>query len=67
MKLTQEQKQALHPINILVFFLSLYVIIALVVDTFFPLSREISSLLHDIDYVVCAIFFVDFLHRFFFR
>jgi voltage-gated potassium channel len=65
MKLTQEQKQALHPINILVFFLSLYVIVALVVDTFFPLSREISSLLHDIDYVVCAIFFVDFLHRLF--
>ena len=65
MKLTSEQKQALHPINILVFFLSLYVIIALVVDTFFPLSKEMSALLHDIDYAVCAIFFIDFLYRLF--
>lgn len=65
MTLTKEQKQALHPINILVFFLSLYVIIALVVDTFFPLSPEIHSLLIDIDYAVCAIFFIDFLYRFF--
>ena len=65
MTLTKEQKQALHPINILVFFLSLYVIVALVVDTFFPLSPEVHSLLIDIDYAVCAIFFIDFLYRFF--
>lgn len=65
MHLTPEQKQALHPINIIVFFLSLYVIVALLVDTFFPLSYEVSRLLHDIDYVICAIFFIDFLHRLF--
>jgi voltage-gated potassium channel len=65
MTLTKEQKQALHPINILVFFLSLYIIIALVVDTFFPLSKEVHLLLQDIDYAVCAIFFIDFLYRFF--
>ncbi|HEX8315194.1 MAG TPA: ion transporter [Flavisolibacter sp.] len=65
MQLTKEQKQALHPINIIVFFLSLYVIIALIVDTFFPLSAEVSTLLHEIDYVICLIFFIDFLHRFF--
>lgn len=65
MTLTKEQKQALHPINILVFFLSLYVIVALVVDTFFHLSPEMHALLVDIDYAVCVIFFIDFLHRFF--
>lgn len=65
MHLTKEQKQALHPINIIVFFLSVYVIIALVVDTFFPLSAEMSTLLREIDYAICLIFFVDFLHRFF--
>lgn len=65
MRLTKEQKQALHPINIIVFFLSLYVIVALIVDTFFPLSAEMSTLLHEIDYVICLIFFIDFLHRFF--
>jgi voltage-gated potassium channel len=65
MQLTKEQKQALHPINIIVFFLSLYVIVALVVDTFFPLSTEVSTLLHEIDYVICLVFFTDFLHRLF--
>src|SRR5688572_8402806 len=65
MHLTKEQKQALHPINIVVFFLSVYVIIALIIDTFFPLSKEVSRLLHEIDYVICVIFFIDFLHRLF--
>ena len=65
MHLTAEQKQALHPINIIVFFLSLYVIVALIVDTFFPLSAEVSRLLHDVDYAICIVFFIDFLHRFF--
>ena len=65
MHLTAEQKQALHPINIIVFFLSLYVIVALIVDTFFPLSAEVSRLLHDVDYAICVVFFIDFLHRFF--
>lgn len=65
MHLTKEQKQALHPINIIVFFLSLYVIVALIIDTFFPLSKEMSTLLHEIDYIICFIFFIDFLHRLF--
>jgi voltage-gated potassium channel len=65
MHLTKEQKQALHPINIIVFFLSLYVIVALVVDTFFKLSPEVHTLLQNIDYVICLIFFIDFLHRVF--
>ena len=63
MHLTKEQKQALHPINIIVFFLSVYVIVALVVDTVFKLSPEVHKLLVDIDYIICIVFFVDFLHR----
>ncbi len=63
MQLTPEQKQALHPINIIVFFLSLFVIVALILNAF--LSTEVKKLLHDIDYVICVVFFVDFLHRFF--
>jgi len=65
MHLTKEQKQALHPMNIIVFFLSVYVVIALIVDTFFPLSKEMSTLLREIDFVICLIFFIDFLYRFF--
>lgn len=65
MKLSHEQKQALHPVNIIVFFISLYVIIALVIDTFFPLSKEVSALLLKIDHAVCLIFFMDFWYRLF--
>lgn len=65
MPLTKEQKQALHPINVFVFFLSLYVVVAAVVDTFFPLSKEVHVLLHEVEYAVCFIFFIDFLHRLF--
>ena len=63
MHLTAEQKKALHPINIIVFFLSVYVIIALIIDTFFPLSKEVRTLLHEIDYVICLIFFIDFFFQ----
>lgn len=65
MHLTKEQKQALHPINIIVFFLSVYVIVVLIIDTFFTLPIEVKRLLHDIDYVICAVFFIDFLYRLF--
>lgn len=66
MHLTKEQKEVLHPINIIVFFLSVYVIIALLVSTFLiPKGSEVHQLLNDIDHGVCVIFFIDFLHRFF--
>lgn len=65
MHLTKEQKEVLHPINIIVFFLSVYVIIALIATACFKLPAEVKLLLKDIDKGVCVIFFVDFLYRFF--
>lgn len=65
MKLTLSQKQALHPFNIIIFVLSLYVVVALVIDVLVPLPYETSRLLHDIDRVICIFFFIDFLVRFF--
>src|SRR5215207_8779347 len=65
MRISIKQRQALHPFNLLVFILSVYVIIALLVDAFTRLSHETSKLLHDIDHAICVIFFVDFLVRFF--
>jgi len=65
MHLTREQKEALHPINIIVFFLSVYVIIALVFSFFIDRRSETHKLLEYIDHGVCVIFFIDFLHRFF--
>jgi voltage-gated potassium channel len=60
-----KQRQALHPFNLLIFILSVYVIIALLVDAFAKLSPETSKLLRDIDHAICVIFFIDFLTRFF--
>lgn len=65
MPLSKEQKQALHPINVIVFFLSLYVILAVIADTCLTLSPEMHNLLRDVEYVVCLVFFIDFLYRFF--
>src|SRR5690349_5360407 len=65
MHITIKQKQALHPFNILLFVLSLYVVGALVVNALFRLSTETSRLLHDIDHAICVVFFIDFLVRFF--
>jgi voltage-gated potassium channel len=65
MHITIKQKQALHPFNILLFILSMFVVISLVIDAFINLSVETSALLHDIDHFICAVFFVDFLIRFF--
>jgi voltage-gated potassium channel len=51
-------------INLLVLVLSIYVLIALLVDSFFTLSTETSSLLNYIDVAICAFFFLDFCVRF---
>ena len=65
MHFSLKQKQALHPFNILIFVLSIYVIFALLIDAFVKLSPETSQLLRDIDHSICVIFFIDFLTRFF--
>ena len=65
MRIGLKQKQALHPFNVLVFVLSIYVIVTLVIDAFSKLSPETIKLLRDIDYGICVIFFADFLIRFF--
>jgi len=65
MHITINQKQALHPFNLIVFVLSIYVIGALLADAFFQLSPELSKLLREIDYGICVVFFIDFLVRLF--
>ena len=63
MRMSLQQRQALHPFNLLIFVLSLYVIIALLVDAFTDLSGETSRLLHDIDYFICVVFSGPFFFR----
>lgn len=52
-------------LDLLIMVLSIYVLIAIVVDTFVPLRPEISSMLHVIDTMVCFVFLFDFVYRFF--
>lgn len=54
-----------HPLNIIIIFLSIYVLIALVADTFFKLPSEVSEVLDLIDTFICVIFLIDFIVRFY--
>jgi voltage-gated potassium channel len=64
MRITIQQRQALHPFNILIMVLSVYVIIALLINTFAHLPPETSKLLRDIDHAICFFFLIDFIVRF---
>lgn len=59
----QEEKLSAFQFAIIV--LSLYVLGAVCVQTFFKLSREMESLLNDIDTGICFIFLGDFFFRFY--
>ncbi|HNX57249.1 MAG TPA: ion transporter [Prolixibacteraceae bacterium] len=53
-------------LDILTIVLSIYVLVALLIDTFFALPTEISNVLMTIDNGICFIFLIDFLVRFFY-
>lgn len=44
--------------------LSIYVLISLLIDSFFKLSNEVSRLLSIIDDIICFVFLYDFAYRF---
>lgn len=50
-------------LNILVFVLSIYVLISLIIDFLFPLPKEISQIIHLIDNGICVVFLIDFFIR----
>jgi voltage-gated potassium channel len=52
------------PFQLTVLVLSLLALAAIAADTFLPLPHEVSRLLHGVDLVVCAVFFLDFVLRF---
>jgi voltage-gated potassium channel len=54
----------LEYLDIMIFFLSIYVLGALLVDTFFELNPQISELLSIIDILICFVFLTDFIIRF---
>lgn len=52
-------------LNILVLFLSIYVLGTLLVDTFFELPLEISRVIDYTDHLICVIFLIEFSIRFY--
>jgi voltage-gated potassium channel len=52
-------------LNLLVLVLSIYVLVALFIDTFFKLPYEISRVLYYTDFAICIIFLSDFCVRFY--
>ncbi|MEP7267095.1 MAG: potassium channel family protein [Saprospiraceae bacterium] len=60
----QNQDEPLSSLNLIIFVLSIYVLVALMVDTFYKLSPEVSSILETVDNLICVIFLYDFAIRF---
>jgi voltage-gated potassium channel len=66
--MTEEKKsetEKLGFLNLLILVLSIYVLVALLVDTFFKLPPEVSKILNIADNVICLVFLLDFGIRFY--
>lgn len=61
---SEEKKESLDFLNLLILLLSFYVLIALLVDTIFKLPPETSKLLNYIDNIICIVFLFDFIVRY---
>ncbi|MBK9961748.1 MAG: potassium channel family protein [Saprospiraceae bacterium] len=60
-----EKTEKLGFMNILIILLSIYVLVALMLDTIFKLPQEISNILHLLDHMICVVFLFDFAYRFY--
>ncbi|MCW3089459.1 MAG: ion transporter [Ferruginibacter sp.] len=61
----QNESEKLGFLNILILVLSVYVLVALMLDTFLKLPRELSRILTIIDDIICVVFLFDFAKRFY--
>lgn len=60
-----DERNSLSSLNIIVITLSLYVLIALLIDTFFKLPTEVSRVLDLADNFICVFFLIEFSIRFY--
>ena len=60
----KHEPEKLSFLNILILVLSIYVLLALAIDTFFKLPLQVSRTLLIVDHMICAVFLFDFLVRF---
>jgi voltage-gated potassium channel len=62
---TKNEENKLGLLNFIVIILSIYVLGALIIDSFFVLPQEISNLLNYVDNLICLFFFFEFSYRFY--
>ena len=62
---TESKEEKLSYLNIIVIVLSIYVLLSLIISTFFKLPGEISKLLDLIDNGICVFFLIEFCVRFY--
>lgn len=63
--IANKESEKLGFLNILIIFLSIYVLAALMLDTFVKLPPEVSRMLTLIDNIICGVFLFDFAQRFY--
>ncbi|WP_304344276.1 potassium channel family protein [Chryseobacterium koreense] len=64
MRLKDLQTESVKPFNIIIIFLSIYVLLELLISSFFKPPHEIAKLLDYIDDMICVVFLIDFLVQF---
>ena len=57
------EQKGLTFLDVLIVILSVYVLLALLADSYFNLSPEVSNLLSIIDNIICIFFLYDFFYR----
>jgi voltage-gated potassium channel len=62
---TTEPQNKLGVLDLLVLVLSVYVLAALLIDTFFHVPPEISKILEFVDNAICVFFLIEFCIRFY--
>lgn len=62
---SNEENNPLGFLNILVIVLSIYVLVAMIADSFFQLPSETSKILNFIDNLICIFFLLEFFIRFY--
>lgn len=61
MQTNDSSERTLAQFDLIILVLSVYVLVSLVIDTFIPISSEVSRILNIIDNFICLVFLYDFV------
>ncbi len=61
----KQQENSFNALGFIILILSFYVLVSLIVTSFFDIPTEISKILSNIDNFICIVFLVDFVYRYY--